>query len=175
MDTSSFGFDPTEFTAAPLQTEGWIRFTYPPEQVFAQLADHESMTEWVPLLKSVTVLHPKEVAPGESMVRTARTLGFLGGITLVERVVFWNAPLCYAYDTQGQLFPLQNYIGFMGVEPAADGGGRFIFLEYFDVHGPIHYGVIPHGVALVMHKAFEKLSALIGGTELDVRHVRAEY
>ena len=40
---------------------------------------------------------------------------FQGGLTLVERVVYWNPPLCYAYDTQGKVFPLQNYIGLMGV------------------------------------------------------------
>ena len=26
MDTSNFGFDPTQFTNAPLQTEGWFVF-----------------------------------------------------------------------------------------------------------------------------------------------------
>ena len=29
MDTSNFGFDPTQFTNAPLQTKGWIRFANP--------------------------------------------------------------------------------------------------------------------------------------------------
>ena len=59
MDTSNFGFDPTKFTNAPLQTEGWIRFTDPPDKVFARLAHHEGLTEWVPLLKKVTVSHPQ--------------------------------------------------------------------------------------------------------------------
>ena len=59
MDTSNFGFDPTQFTNAPLQTEGWIRFTDPPDKVFARLAHHEGLTEWVPLLKKVTVSHPQ--------------------------------------------------------------------------------------------------------------------
>ena len=59
MDTSNFGFDPTQFTNAPLQTEGWIRFTDPPDKVFARLAHHEGLTEWVPLLKKVTVTHPQ--------------------------------------------------------------------------------------------------------------------
>jgi hypothetical protein len=110
MNLSNFGFDPTEFTKAWLQTEGWIRFTDPPEQVFARLANHEGMTEWLPLLKKVTVTYPGELAPGESAIGTTRELTFQGGITLVERIVFWNAPLCYAYDSHGKGFPLQNYI-----------------------------------------------------------------
>ena len=68
MDTSNFGFDPTQFTTARLQTEGWIRFTDPPDKVFAQIANHEGMTEWLPLLKKVSVTHPQPVASGESTV-----------------------------------------------------------------------------------------------------------
>ena len=162
MTNSNFGFDPTEFTNAPLQTEGWIRFTDPPEEVFARIAHHEGMTEWLPLLKKVNVSHPRDLAPGESTIGTTRELVFQGGLTLVERVVFWNPPLCYAYDTQGKVFPLQNYIGLMGVEPA-ENGGTFIFHEYFDVQGRVQNAVIPHGIVLPMRQALHKLSQLIGG------------
>ena len=170
MDTSNFGFDPTQFTNAPLQTEGWIRFTDPPVKVFALIANHEGMTAWLPLLKKVTVTHPQALPPGESMVGTTRTLKFQGGITLVEQVVFWNTPWCYAYDTQGKGFPLQNYIGLFGVVPEKN-GGTFVFREYFDAKGRVKRAVIPHGLVLPMRQAFKKLSKLIGGTELDVRHV----
>ena len=172
MDTSNFGFDPTRYTSAPLQTEGWIRFTGPPEKVFAQITNHEGMTEWVPLLKKVTVTHPETLPPGESAVSTTRTLVFEGGLTLVERIVFWNAPLCYAYDTQGKVFPLHHYIGLMGVEPGQD-GGTFVFREYFEVGGRMEETVIGHGVLPAMRKAFGKLSKLIGGTGFDVKHVSA--
>jgi hypothetical protein len=141
--------------------------------VFARLAHHEGLTEWVPLLKSVIVEHPQPLASGESAVGTTRTLVFQGGLMLVEKVVYWNPPLCYAYDTQGSLFPLHDYIGLMGVEPSADGGGVFVFREYFAVSGPIKKTVLPHGVVPPMRKAFHKLSQLIGGTEYDVKHVHA--
>ncbi len=65
MDTSNFGFDPTKYTSARLQAGGWIKFTDPPEKVFARIANHEGMTEWVPLLKQVTVMHPSTIATGE--------------------------------------------------------------------------------------------------------------
>lgn len=173
MDTSDFGFDPAEFTNAPLQTEGWIRFSDPPDQVFARLAHHEGMTEWVPLLKEVTVSHPQPLTSGESTVGTTRTMIFQGGLTLVERIVYWNPPLCYAYDTQGKLFPLQNYIGLMGVVPGEDGGGVFVFREYFTVGGSIKNAVIPRGVVPPMQQALRTLSQLIGGTAYDVKHVAA--
>lgn len=173
MDTSNFGFDPTRYTTARLQTEGWLKFIEPPEKVFARLANHEGMTEWLPLLKKVAVTHPQKVAPGESTVGTARKMVFEGGITLVETVVYWNAPLCYAYDTKGKVFPLENYIGFMGVEPDKKGGGKFVFREYFDVKGRVKRAVLPHGVVPPMRIAMRKLSKLIGGTEYDVKHVKA--
>jgi hypothetical protein len=172
MDTSNFGFDPTQYTSAPLQTEGWIQFTDPADQVFARLANHEALTEWVPLLKKVTVTQPQAGASPERTVGTTRTLVFQGGLTLVEHIVYWNAPLCYAYDTQGEIFPLDHYIGLMGVEPRP-GGGTFIFREYFDVSARIMSAVIPHGIVLPMRQAFQKLSQLIGGTAYDVKHVRA--
>lgn len=87
--------------------------------------------------------------------------------------MFWNAPLCYAYDTHGKVFPLQNYIGFMGVEPV-ENGGTFIFREYFDVKGHVKNTVIPYGIVLPMRQALHELSQLIGGTEYDVQHVKAQ-
>lgn len=175
MATNDLNFDPTKFTSARLQTEGWMKFTDPPEKVFALLADHKGMTQWLPLLKKVTVTHTQEVAPGESAVGTARKMEFEGGITLVETVVFWNPPLCYAYDTKGKVFPLQNYIGFMGVEPNKKGGGKFIFREYFDVQGRVKQAILPHGVVPPMRIAMRKLCKLIGGTEYEVKHVKAPH
>ncbi len=37
-------FDPRRYTAAPLQTEGMIRFAGSPDAVFARIADHPAMT-----------------------------------------------------------------------------------------------------------------------------------
>lgn len=170
-DLSSLGFDPTQFTTATLQTEGWIRFNAAPDQVFARLADHEGMTDWLPLLSKVTVVRPEGLATGEDGPGVTRTLHFHGGITLVEQVVYWNPPLCYSYDTSGTLFPMDNYIGMMGVLPGQDGGGTFVFREYFELQDRPESAIIPHGVVLAMKQAFGRLSKLIDGTEYDVWHV----
>ena len=66
------GFDPGRFAAAPLQTQGVIRFHGLPDPVFARIADHAAMTDWVALLETAQVWHPKPLPPGQSMAGTAR-------------------------------------------------------------------------------------------------------
>ena len=174
MQTSKSGFDPIQFTQSPLKTDGWIKFTNPPEEVFKVVSDHEGMKVLLPLVKEITVSNPPDIQPGESGIGTARTLEFQGGIKVVETIVFWKPPFGYAYSATGNVFPLQNYIGYMGIEPADGGGGTFIFREYYDVKGKLQNTVIPHGVVLAMKQAFGKLSKLIGGTEFDVREASSD-
>jgi hypothetical protein len=133
------GFDPGRFTAAPLQTQGVIRFPGSPDPVFVRIADHAAMTDWVPLLKTVQVWHPKPLPPGQSMAGTARVLALRGGVIIREELVYWDPPRCYAYTTEGQRWPLRDYVGFMGVQAAAGGcgGGTFLFREYFCVEGAL--------------------------------------
>ena len=61
-------FDPTQFTTAPHQTEGWIVFHESPQKVFARVADHASLGDWIPLVQGITVEQPHEVAPGQSTI-----------------------------------------------------------------------------------------------------------
>src|SRR5689334_22246983 len=113
------GFDPGRYTAAPLQTEGVIRFTGSPDAVFARIANHGALTDWVPMLKTVQVSHPKPMPPGESTIGTTRVLALRGGVTL-EEIVYWDPPRCYAYTTEGNHWPIRSYVGFVGVERAAE-------------------------------------------------------
>ena len=46
-------FDPTQYTTAPQQTEGWIDFRSAPETVFARAADHAAMGDWIPLVQGI--------------------------------------------------------------------------------------------------------------------------
>jgi hypothetical protein len=50
-------------------------------------------------------------------------LALRGGVTIREEVVYWDPPHRYAYTAEGKRWPLRNYIGFMGVQVAAGGGG----------------------------------------------------
>ena len=157
-------FDPTQYTAAPQQTEGWIDFRSAPEKVFARAANHAAMGDWIPLVQGITVTHPGPVAPGESIIGTARHITMKGGLTIVETVVYWNPPYCYAYKAEGNHFPLKNYVGLFAVEPADAQSGRFIFREYFDDLGPVEKAILPHGVVTVFKQAMGNLARLVGGT-----------
>ena len=153
-----FGFDPTAFTNAPLQTDGWMRFTDPPEKVFAVLSNHEGITEWLPLLKKsrshIRGSFRRVKAPSAQPV----SLLFQGGLRWSRRWCSGMHPCVTRYDSHGKVFPFQNYLGFMGVEPAENGGGTFIFHEYFDLAGRIEQAVLPHGVVPPMRQALHKLS-----------------
>jgi len=69
-------FDPTLFTSARQQTEGWIDFRFSPEAVFARVSDHASMNDWVPMVHSIEVTQPHSVEPGQSTVGTACHITF---------------------------------------------------------------------------------------------------
>ena len=88
-----------------------------------------------------------------------------GGLTIVETVVYWHPPHCYAYKAEGTHLPFKNYLGLFQVEPIDDQSGKFIFREYFDGAGRVGEALLPHGVAAVFHKALGNLARLIGGTE----------
>lgn len=168
------GFEPRRYTPAPLQTEGVIRFAGPPDAVFARIANHAEMTDWVPLLKTVQVSHPEPLSPGESMIGTARVLALRGGITVREEIVYWDPPHSYAYTTEGKRWPLRNYVGFMGVQAAADsGGGTFVFREYFRVDGALQRALVSPGIVILGKRALGNLSKLTGGTSVGFRHVPA--
>jgi len=168
------GFDPGRYTAAPLQTEGVIRFAGSPDAVFARIANHPAMTDWVPLLKTVQVSHPKPLPPGESMIGTTRVLALRGGVRIREEIVYWDPPHCYAYTTEGKRWPLRKYVGFMGVQPAADGGGgNFVFREYFCVDGTLRRALVSRSIVILGKRALGNLSKLIDGMSAEFRHVPA--
>jgi polyketide cyclase/dehydrase/lipid transport protein len=166
------GFDPGRFTSAPLQTDGVIRFRGSPDAVFARISDHAAMTGWVPLLKAVTVTNPKPLPRGESTVGTTRVLAMRGGVTLREEVVYWDPPRCYAYTTEGNRWPVRDYVGFLGVEATAE-GGTFRFREYFAADGTLRRNLVAHGIVLLGRRALHNLSKLIGGTSVELRRVPA--
>ena len=110
-------FEPSQYTSAPQQTEGWIDFRSSPEKVFARAADHAAMEDWIPLVQGITVTHPGLVAPGASMIGTARHITMKGGLAIIETVVYWNPPHCYAFKAEGKFLPLKNYVGLFAVLP----------------------------------------------------------
>ena len=164
-------FEPTRYTSAPQQTEGWIEFREAPEKVFARVADHAGMEDWLPRSQQITVSHPHPVAPGESTVGTARHITMQGGLTIVETVVYWNPPHCYAYTAQGEHFPLRNYVGLFVVDASDGQSGRLIFREYFDQTNPVRQTLLMRGAVHFFQVALGNLAPLIGGTEYAMTKV----
>lgn len=163
-------FDPAQFTKAPQQTEGWIDFRFSPEAVFAQVSNHTAMGDWVPLVHGITLTQPDSVAPGETVIGTARHITFKGGVVVTETVVYWNPPTCYAYTAKGKLFPLKDYVGLFAVEPTDDQSGRLIFREYFDL-GRVEQAILPMGAVALTKRALGTLAGLIGGTHYAMTEV----
>jgi hypothetical protein len=170
----TFRFDPGRYTSAPQQTEGLVRFAGSPDAVFDRIANHTALTDWVPLLKTIHVTHPKPLPPGQSMVGTTRVLTLRGGVTVQEEVVRWDPPRSYAYTAEGKRWPMQDYVGLMGVKPETD-GGTFVFREYFNVDGVVRQAAIPPGMVILGKRALNNLSRLIGGTSVQMRRVRARH
>jgi Polyketide cyclase / dehydrase and lipid transport. len=140
-------------------------FRESPQKVFARVSDHASLGDWIPLVQKITVDHPHKVPPGESTVGTARHISMKGGLEIVETVVYWNPPHCYAYKAEGRHLPFRNYIGLLQVVPIDEQSGKLIFREYFDGTGIMGEAILPHGVAAVFHNALGNLARSIGGTE----------
>ena len=163
-------FDPAQHTSARQQTEGWIDFRFAPDAVFARVADHASMCDWVPMVHTVTVTHPRPVGMGESTVGTARTIKFKGGLAITETVVYWNPPYCYAYNAEGKHVPMKNYIGLFTVKATGAQSGRLILREYFEL-GRAEQAILPHGVVYAFRHALGILAKSIGGTHYAMTEV----
>jgi len=157
--------EPSQYRSAPHQTEGWIVFHEAPEKVFARIADHAAMGDWVPLVQKVTVTHPRPLAHDVSTIGTTRFITLKGGMEIVEKVAYWNPPYCYAYTSEGKHFPFKNYVGLFQVDPMDAQSGRLIFREYFEEMGHLQQAILPHGVIALGKKAMGNLSRLIGGSE----------
>jgi hypothetical protein len=158
-------FEPMHYTTAPHQTEGWIVFRTSPEKVFARVADHAAIDDWVPFVHRIAVSHPYPVAPGASTIGTARTITLKGGMSIIETVVYWRPPYCYAFTAASKHLPLMNYVGLFSVEPADAESGRLVFREYFDDTNRVEQAILPHGVVTIFKQALGNLARLIGGIE----------
>ena len=123
-------------------------------------------------MQTVTVTHPRQLAPGQSTIGSSRTIKFTGGLVVIEKVVYWNPPYCYAYTSEGKHFPFKDYVGLIQVEPTDAESGRLIFREYFRGMRRLEQTILPYGVVALFKSALGNLARLIDGTEYDMTVVR---
>lgn len=95
-----------------IEVEAEARSGAPPERVWALLADARSWTRWAGF-DEVNV----EGGEGTGQIRRNRK----GRITGRDRVVVFEAPRRYAYESSSAL-PVRDYRGEVTLVPIADGG-----------------------------------------------------
>lgn len=87
-------FDSKKYTNAPKQIEITRMVKAPIEEVWKVVADHQGMTEWMPMIKHVNLVKPDVKGEwGEGCERHCK----FGNDLLQEKIAFWDPPYGYAY------------------------------------------------------------------------------
>lgn len=140
-----YRFEPTQYTTAPHQSEGWIVFRQSPEKVFARVADHAALGDWIPLVQEITVTHPHPVAPGECTIGAVRRIIMKGGLEIIETVVYWNLPYWHGYKTEGKHLPdIHRAIERRPVMTAGSSDGDIHMFKYAKGHGGRSLALLVH-------------------------------
>lgn len=83
-----------KFTDAPQQLSIKKEIAATPEEIWTTLSDHQGMTQWMPMIKSVDLVKEDDNGTwGEGCERHCQ----FGPDLLKERIVHWEAPYSYAY------------------------------------------------------------------------------
>lgn len=143
---------------APLRIDASFRLKAPPEKVFAMLGDLEGITRFFPLIHHAAVRHANGcVGAGSERVCSIRGMGKVN-----ERIVWWNAPIGYAYRAQGPLVPLREHLGVIQIAPGAQGGSELTWRQYFHTRlGPLGW-MFPFMMRRMMGRAAANIDKLIG-------------
>jgi len=99
-----------------VEVERSARIAAPPERVFAILADHEAMSEWLPV-REVVRRRPGEPDPnGLGAVRVVRG----AGLAVEERITAFEPPRRLEYRLLAGA-PVRDHRGEVRLEPDGDG------------------------------------------------------
>lgn len=142
---------------APLRIDASFRLEAPPEQVFAMLGDLEGITRFFPLIHHARVQHASGcVGTGSERVCSIRGMGDVN-----ERVVWWHAPIGYAYRARGRLLPLHQHLGVIRIGPGAQGGSELSWQQYFHTRlGPLGW-MFPFMMRHMMGRAVTNIESLL--------------
>ena len=157
-----------DFTNAPQKAFSRARLSASPEVVFAKMADHENLDEWIPLINhKVVVDHSHSKHPGKNDVGTIRICNF-GGDTLTERIQYWQPGRSYAYSVlPSEDNPATDHLGVITVESDGAGGSLVSWRQYFNPKPwSLKAKVMPLMMGMVMDKALGNLADQYGGEVL---------
>jgi len=156
------------FTPAQQYALSVARLNAAPETVFAKVADHRNLRDWVPMIDHLVELdNSNATTPGQPGVGSFRTCQF-GGDTLVEDIRFWQEGVGYAYSVRdGKGVAVENHLGVFWLESDGKGGTYLTWRQYFEKkHWSVKAQVMPFMMSYVMNKAMENLADQWGGEVL---------
>ncbi len=148
-------FNPKTITSAPEQLRKTQIISAPIEAVWAIVADHGGMTQWMPMISHVELTKPN--AAGEFSEGCERECQF-GPDLLKEKIIFWDAPYGYAYNI-ADMHLVRDHVGYIQLQPVS-GGTKVTWTQYFHPNSNFAMNFIARNVMLpgVMSKALKNLS-----------------
>lgn len=155
MTATSRVFNPSKITTAPEQIRKTRLIDAPIEDVWAIVADHGGMTQWMPMISHVELT--KSNAAGEFAEGCERECQF-GPDLLKEKIVFWDAPYGYAYKI-ADMHLVREHVGHIQLIPSGT-STEVIWKQYFYPNGNFAMNFIARRVMMpnVMSKALKNLS-----------------
>ncbi len=154
-----------DFTTAPLRAIAKAHFKAAPDRVFAKFADHEGMSQWVPMVKhGVRIDHASSKTPHRCDAGSVRVCNF-GGDVLTETIKHWDAGKCYAYSVKpDKNSPAVDHLGVVTIESDGKGGSVVSWRQYFNPKPwSMKAKMMPFMMRFVLGKALKNLAKEFGG------------
>ncbi|XLS30282.1 SRPBCC family protein [Flavobacteriaceae bacterium M23B6Z8] len=147
-------FNVNKYTDAPKQLEITRLVRAPIEEVWAVVADHQGMTQWMPMIKHVNLVKPNPQGNWEEGCE--RHCKF-GNDLLKEKIAFWDPPHGYAYMIE-DMHLVKNHIAHVHLIEKLN-GTLVTWTQYFHPNGNAAKKWMAKNVMLpyVMKKALKNL------------------
>lgn len=160
---------------APLRFEGVGYFNVTPEKMFSIVSEPDSMSKWLPMLKSLHMNHASsEGGPSACGIGSVRSCSFSMMGDVSEQVVWWNPPHGYAFTFRARnkmMVPTSNHHVVFLVRPNSKGTSEFTFRTYFDWQSGIMRHVAARMMPMMLNMGFAKLKRQLGGEGGKFRRV----
>ena len=145
----------SKFTNAPQQVQKTKLVDAPIEDVWQVVADHQGMTQWMPMIKHVDLVQANEAGEwGEGFERHCQ----FGPDLLEEKIVHWDPPYGYAYMI-GDMHLVKDHLGHIELKPTPN-GTQVTWTQYFQPNGNFVKRLMAKNVMIpsVMTKALNNLN-----------------
>jgi hypothetical protein len=159
--------DAAKKISAPLRFEGVGYYDAPPEKMFAVISEPDSVSKWLPMLKSLHMDHAaSENGPRACGFGSERSCSFSMMGDVLERVIWWNPPHGYAFSFHPKnkmMMPTQNHSVVFLVRSHGNGGSEFVFRTYFDWQPGLMRFMAAHMMPMMLNMSFANLQKQLGG------------